>query len=446
MKVRSVTIAFVSSVFLAALGANSGSALASSSSANPLTVEAYTALAGGDSAKAISLYSQAIESRELAPELLANALLNRALAYQQMKKQGLAIDDYTAALSLDAMSGELRATALYNRGLSQHKIGKLPLAIEDFTSALLLNPSFAHAFLSRGTALRESGQYLFALSDFERALKFNHPDPARVYFGEAQTYDLLRRPLDAKRMLEAALGANPSFAPALEKLAAMESSPSTAVQTADASNDPILTGSISAAGGNTLVHKPDVPKGVEPSALLIEAASASNNTEVSATATAVEPKQITERVPQAESVAPTVLAAADEAAPEKVIAVESVPAIPPVAKKGTKVAAKIVEPAPAPEPETTASVSPAAAPASGWTVQIASAASEDAAWSTWKNMQKKFKVLSGQSPVVMKADLGAKGIFYRVRFAGFEDQTGAQSACSKLKSKGVSCFVSKAAS
>ena len=197
MKVRSVALAFVSSVYLVALGANIGSAFATT---NPVTSQAYQALTSGDSAKAISLYSFAIESRGLEPEVLANALLNRALAYQQQGQSAKAVDDYSAALTLDAMSAELRATALYNRGLSQQKQGYTPLAIEDFTSALMLNPSFAHAFLSRGNALRESGQYLFALSDYERALKFGHPEPARVYFGEAQTYELLNRPNDMKQM------------------------------------------------------------------------------------------------------------------------------------------------------------------------------------------------------------------------------------------------------
>ena len=80
---------------------------------------------------------------------------------------------------------------------------------------------------------------------------------------------------------------------------------------------------------------------------------------------------------------------------------------------------------------------------SGYMVQIASAASEDAAWSTWKKMQKRNKALQNLKPIVVKADLGTKGVFYRVRLHGFDDQNGAKSACSKLKSKGVSCFVSK---
>jgi cell division septation protein DedD len=74
---------------------------------------------------------------------------------------------------------------------------------------------------------------------------------------------------------------------------------------------------------------------------------------------------------------------------------------------------------------------------------VASATSEDGAWSTWKKMKAKHASLSAAVPVVVRADLGTKGIFYRVRLGGFEDQNAAKKSCNKLKSNGVSCYVSK---
>ena len=56
----------------------------------------------------------------------------------------------------------------------------------------------------------------------------------------------------------------------------------------------------------------------------------------------------------------------------------------------------------------------------GWSVQLASATTEDSAWSTWKKMQSRNKALASQKPVVVRADLGAKGVFYRVRLVGFD--------------------------
>ena len=443
MKVRSVALAFVSSVYLVALGANFGSALATT---NPVTTEAYQALASGDSLKAIALYSTAIESRGLEPEVLANALLNRALAHQQLGQSAIAIDDYTAALSLDAMSSDLRATALYNRGFSQQKLGNTPLAIEDFTSALMLNPSFAHAFLGRANALRESGQYLFALSDYERALKFQHPEPARVYFGEAQTYELLGRPADARQMLNSALMADANFKPARDKLLVLGAASAADGQASEAEQnvvDPILTGSVMAVGGSTIVHKPDLPQGIEPPAELMASDTASQDTTAAGTETAElqkTPKVYTDRLPSTEE-----SVAATSAATEENVAVDSVPEIPKsVAKIATKIAAKKAPVADTIETASTMEVAkPVGVAPAGWSVQIASAVSEDAAWTTFKNMQKRFKALAGKTPIVVKADLGSKGIFYRVRLVGFVDQIGAKSECGSLKGKGVACFVSK---
>jgi hypothetical protein len=42
----------------------------------------------------------------------------------------------------------------------------------------------------------------------------------------------------------------------------------------------------------------------------------------------------------------------------------------------------------------------------------------------------------------VRADLGAKGIFYRLRL-NFDAQSDAKSSCKKLTAKGMSCFVSK---
>ncbi len=450
MNVRRVSLAFVSSVFLAALVANSGSAFATDSPT--LSAQAYQALSGGNAAQAITLYSSAIEARDLVPESLANALLNRALAYQQTGKTDAAIDDYTAALNLDAMSPELRATALYNRGLAQQKTQHLPLAIEDFTASLLLNPTFAHAFLARANALRESGQYIFALSDYERALKYQHPQPARVYFGEAQTYAALRRPDDQRKMLAAARDADPNFTAANYVVGSNVQG----AATGPAIDDNLQVGSISAVGGETTVHKADFPKAIEPPANLVMGSEQPNLAMETATDTPVfnkAKKQFTDRiVPQ------DATAAAKPAASAQVVAVADVPAIPkpvqPVTKADNITTASIAKPATPPQkpviavavaaPAVPDKADTSAAPATGWAIQLASASSEDAAWATWKNLQKSHDVLASQKPVIMKADLGAKGTFYRVRLTGFDNQNAAQSGCAKLKSGGVTCYVSKA--
>src|SRR5262245_59962843 len=140
MRVRSVLLACVCSAFLAAPAAVGRTIATNQNSSVSLSAQARAALQAGDLQTAIAGYSEAIEARDLKPEQLANALINRGFAYQQAQEHDRAVDDYTAALRIDAMSAKLRATALYNRGLSQQKLNQPVLAIEDFTSALFLDP------------------------------------------------------------------------------------------------------------------------------------------------------------------------------------------------------------------------------------------------------------------------------------------------------------------
>ena len=411
MNVRKAFLASVSTVFLAACVAVSGPSAAASNVNTQLASDAYKALSEGDPAAAIVSYSRAIESRELEPEVLANALLNRGLAYQHLNRHEQAVDDYGAAMRIDAMSGKLRAMALYNRGVSYQKIGQTALAMEDFTSALFLDAGFAHAYYSRANLLRDSGQYLFALSDYEKAIQTGHPDPARVYYSQALTFDALGRPENARDALARSIAASPDFLPAQKRLAALNGN-STA--------DGLTTASIASSGGNVaMAAVTGKPASARPAK-----------------------KTITDRVPQEED-------AAGDAIGEKILAIEPVGedspnesvAVEPAAASAEDVA---VEPAAAPAEESEAVESSAARPVTGWSVQIASAVSEDAAWSTWKKMQAKHRALAGKKPIVVRADLGAKGTFYRVRLTGYGNQGDAKSACSALKSKGVTCFVSKA--
>ena len=404
MSVRSVILASVSSAFLAACVAASGPAFATTENPNEIIAEqAYEALAAGDQKAAINAYSQAIESRDLPTEVLANALLNRGLAYQQLAEHQKAIDDYSAALRLDAMSAALRATALYNMALSQQKMQNLPAAIEGYTSALFLDPSFAHAYYGRGNALRDSGQFLFALSDYEKAIRYHHPNAALVRYAEAMAYESLMRPNDARKSLELAIAANPKFTQAIEKLASLQGS---------VMAKPVRAANLAVGGGQITVRKPDLPKAVEPSAELL--GEVESDPIVTAAVNPPTAAKIVDRVPVEE---------------EKIVAVEAVEEAPVAA-----------------EPEVTEIVEeePSEAPvAEGWSVQLASATSEDGAWSTWKKMKAKHRLLTVEKPVVVRADLGTKGIVYRVRLAGFEDQNAAKKSCTKLKSSGISCYVSK---
>ena len=420
MNVPKILLASVCSAFLAASAAVSGAAAATANS--KLVNQAYNALQVGDAEAAVRAYGLAIESRNLEPEVLANALLNRGLAYQRLNEHQFAIDDYAAAMRIDAMSGKLRALALYNRGLSYQRLQQNAQAIEDFTSALFLDSQFSHAYYSRGTLLRDSGQHLFALADFDKALRFDYPDAARVYFAQSLTFEKLRRSTDARESLNKAIAANPGYEPAMQRLAALDRKATSKLQEATAS-DQMLTAAVS----------PAVPQAQAPSARLL----AEGNDVAPVTKGKVK-KKIADRVAPEERTAYVEPASAAPEAVEKIVEVETVPE----ETAGTDTSAQEI----AADSQADTQPQGNAQNLSGWSVQIASAATENAAWSTWKKMQARHKALASKEPVVVRADLGTRGIFYRVRLVGFDSQSDANTECAKLKSKGVKCYISKAAS
>jgi cell division septation protein DedD len=91
----------------------------------------------------------------------------------------------------------------------------------------------------------------------------------------------------------------------------------------------------------------------------------------------------------------------------------------------------------------TASAAPAAA-SGGYAVQVSSQRSEEEAQSSFRSLQAKYpSLLGGREPIVRRADLGAKGIYYRAMVGPFDSADQATDLCSNLKAAGGSCLVQK---
>lgn len=126
------------------------------------------------------------------------------------------------------------------------------------------------------------------------------------------------------------------------------------------------------------------------------------------------------------------------------------------------VAPKPVEPEPAPNPAPApaledqvppvAAVPPqAAAPApempslavttaGDYVVQLAAFRDEPSAQGAFAKLRSKHPALSALTSDIQRADLGAKGIYYRLR-AGYMDKAGAAALCTALKAEGQACLV-----
>jgi hypothetical protein len=90
-----------------------------------------------------------------------------------------------------------------------------------------------------------------------------------------------------------------------------------------------------------------------------------------------------------------------------------------------------------------ASVPPAGG-SGGYVVQVSSQRSEAEAQASFRSMQAKYpSAFSGRSMIIRRADLGAKGVFYRALVGPFANAADAGHFCSSLKAAGGQCIVQK---
>ena len=424
MSIRNALFASVCTALLAASAAVPG---AQAASADKLADQSYRALAEGRAADAIAGYTELLGAKKLSQDARANALLNRGLAYQQAASFAEAIADYSQAIDGGTLNPQFKPTAYYNRGLAQQKLGNLGPAVEDFTSALFEQPDFSHAYYARGNALRDAGQLLFALSDFEKALHYKYPHQHLVYYSEALAYQELRRPDAAAKSLQQALALKPDFAAAKKLLAELGAGavPSNEAKAAVEPAGVIVVGSINRDGPDQVLRKKLLPKAVKPP----EEFTAETKEPEAAPA---ETAEVTGSIDPAKE--PEVKPRKKKLITLRIEPTEGPPKRKALVKREDKPAAA--------EDDPVADADPAPAATGGWSVQISSAKEEDFAWGTWKKLKARHEILADQKPAVVKADLGQRGIYYRLKLQGFAGKAAAKSMCARLKAKGVSCILS----
>jgi cell division septation protein DedD len=114
------------------------------------------------------------------------------------------------------------------------------------------------------------------------------------------------------------------------------------------------------------------------------------------------------------------------------------PAKPPVQAAVTTVPAVPITD-PAPPPNATAAGSAVSGKA---VLQIGAYESPEIANGAWTTFRSRHaNVAARLAQDVQKADLGAKGTWYRLRVGPFADKAAALAACEKLRSEGGTCFV-----
>jgi SPOR domain len=111
-------------------------------------------------------------------------------------------------------------------------------------------------------------------------------------------------------------------------------------------------------------------------------------------------------------------------------------AVPPPAEPRSRVAAT-----------SPAQIAPQAAPsggAGGYLVQVSSQRNEADAQASYRALQGKFPtVLGSRSPLIKRADLGDKGVYYRAMVGPFGSPDEASHFCGNLKTAGGQCVVQR---
>jgi cell division septation protein DedD len=91
-----------------------------------------------------------------------------------------------------------------------------------------------------------------------------------------------------------------------------------------------------------------------------------------------------------------------------------------------------------------ASTNSAAPAGGGYLVQVSSQKNEADAQASYRVLQGKFPgVLGSHSPVIKRADLGDKGIYYRAMVGPFSSSEEASQLCGSLKSAGGQCVIQR---
>jgi hypothetical protein len=129
--------------------------------------------------------------------------------------------------------------------------------------------------------------------------------------------------------------------------------------------------------------------------------------------------------PPAPSATPAQPAPAATAAPQQQAAAAAPPKAP-------------AKPAPAKEP---AAAAPAkSVPAGPVRIQLASLRTPEAAKEEWGRLKREHPELLGSlTAIAVKADLGDKGVWYRVQTQAFDNAAAAERLCADLKKQNIGC-------
>jgi tetratricopeptide (TPR) repeat protein len=197
-------------------------ALTVPASASPPLVDAATvALGSGNASNAVALATQALADAGLSPHDRAQVLLDRGLAHEMLGEHDAALVDFTEAVEARALTKPEQARAYYDRGVTLDEMTRTDDALGDYAAAVKLVPNFAAALNNRANVYRRTGKLDAAQADYQASLQAGNPHPEYPNYGLGQVAEAVGNPDAARAYYQAALAADPQFALAHDRLAAL---------------------------------------------------------------------------------------------------------------------------------------------------------------------------------------------------------------------------------
>lgn len=398
-----------------------------------------------DPQTAIELFTRAIQSKDLPPEVLALTYHRRGLAFYKEGEAGRAILDYTIALWHEDLPKDFRPRTLNNRGLAYEAINHSESALRDYGLAIRLNPNYAEPYANRGNLRLKFNQNAEAVQDFDMALRSGHAHPEFVFAWQGQALEAQGKRREAADAYRRALQIDPKLELAHNRLTKLE-------------EERALSGLIGrkklskGVGGPLIVSG---APGIAPPRTEAEAAAAGGAVWVPPAPVVKAPSIVRIQQPEIASAPakPTQSQGSSDAAPE--VGLRPAFADAPAPKSRTAPPAEQVPPPTAPVaivPPTAPSVSNEPASVSNangeggsdaeYALQLGSFASEGLAQAGWGKASKAAKdLLQGLTHTVSKVDLQERGTMFRL-FAGvLPDKQSALKLCRTLREKGSACIV-----
>jgi tetratricopeptide (TPR) repeat protein len=284
--------------------------------------------------------------------------------------------------------------AYYNRGILLVAAGDPAAATRDYDAALRLDSAYAAAYHNRANIARKAGSHADAVRDYSAAL-------ANMQ-GEGRKYTLLGRALSLQKLgnveaaradLQLALSIDPKLHTAREALNELSPGMATDVAAREVDNNNIVTTSLGPTAAATSGEQ-----------YISIGSSGGWETVAIRYSTSDLPPQV-----KYASAAPVEL--------RKQVVMPPVVAV--VAATPPKITSTIGR----------------------YRVQLASLRSEEIAEDTWSKLQTRADALRALPHNIQQADLGERGIYFRLQVGAFNSAAEAKALCLNLSATNIDCIV-----